>query len=349
MIRWATIVLAVVGLAIGVYAVSTSKDPTPDLPLAREASVNPFAKGVAALGIVEPAGRNVGVVAPEAGLVVEVFVDVGDSVAKGRPLFRLDERQLRADLVRAEAALGAAEQEIARWRALPRAEDVPPLEAAVERAAAVVADRREDLDRLEEGAKRGAANDRDVLRARFAVQAAEADLAGRRADLDRLKAGGWAPDLAILEANLAQRRSEVQALKLLIERLTVVAPRDGVVLRRNVEAGEYASVSNERPAMILGNLDALNVRAQVDEEDIALIGETPKAVGRTRGAVVATVELTLVRIEPFARRKSDLAGDNLERVDTRVIDVVFAVKGPAPLRLFPGQSVDVFVEADAVK
>jgi len=344
-IRWFTILLSVVGLAVGVYAVATADEPPVQLPLARPASVNPFERGVAALGVVEPTGRDVGIVAPESGLVTEVFVEVGDRVAKGAPLFELDTRVLQADLLRARAAQQAVQAEIDRWHALPRAEDLPPLIAAVDRAKAIVKDREELLRVTQEAKKGGGGNDREVTTALYNLEAAKADLDKAQADLAKAKAGGWMPDLQVTQAILAARTAEVDALQLLMDRLTVRAPRDGVVLRRAIEPGELASLDRRTPALILGDLDHLSVRAQVDEEDIALVGAHSKAVGITRGAAPVQIQLRLKRIEPYARRKTDLTGDNMERVDTRVIDVLFEVAAPTSTPIYPGQAVDVFIEA----
>lgn len=345
MVRWATIVLSFVGLVVGVWAVSTAKQTPPDLPLARQASVNPFASGVASLGLVEPGSRSVAIAAPEAGLVIEVLVDVGDKVEAGQPLLRLDARRLEADLIRARAAVRSGEEEIRRWHALPRTEDIPPLEAAVARAEAAYGDRAEQLRLTEDAAKRGAATERDVSVARFVLAGAKAEMDGARAELAKMKAGGWEPDLAVATASLERLKAEVAALTTLQERYTVTAPRAGTVLRRQVEPGEYTVGGVERPALIIGDLTMLHVRAQVDEEDIALVGDAPRAVARTRGAMVKEIPLSLVRIEPYARPKTNLAGMNIERVDTRVVDVVFRVEGTEGARLFPGQAVDVFIES----
>jgi multidrug efflux pump subunit AcrA (membrane-fusion protein) len=345
MIRWITIILCVAGVAVGVLAVAQSKETPPVLPLARPAAINPFSSGVAALGIVEPQTREVGVVAPEPGLVVEVLVDVGSAVEAGQVLFKLDDRVLRADLIRAEALVALAESDIVRWRALPRAEDLPPLEAAVAGASALVADREEVLRITREAVSRGSGNEREVSAATFALDAARAQRDQALAELTRLKAGGWRPDLAVFESNLASRKAEVEALRVLLDRLSIRSPRAGKVLRRELEPGEFAGTDRSRPALIIGDLSRLAVRAQVDEEDIALVAPDSKAIAKTRGARQEDVELRLVRIEPFARPKSDLGGSNIERTDTRVIDVVFEVIKPAKGPLFPGQAVDVFIEA----
>jgi HlyD family secretion protein len=349
MIRSATIFLSVVGLAVGLWAVATADERKPDIPLARPASVNPFARGVAALGVIEPAERTVGLVAPEPGLVMQVLVKVGDKVEAGAPLLVLDSRRLDADLVRARAAVAAGEAEVARWHALPRPEDLPPLEAAVTAARAAVQDREEQLALTRQAFQRGSGTDRDISRATFALEAAKADAQRSQAELERARAGGWRPDLTIAEAKLAGLRAEVEALTLLKERLTVRSPRAGRIIRRQVEAGEFASTDSTRPALLLADLEHLHVRAQVDEEDIALITAAAsrgpvRAVAMTRGAMVMELPLEFDRIEPFARPKTDLMGVNAERVDTRVVDVVFRVAGAPAQQVFPGQAVDVFVD-----
>lgn len=355
MVRWITIFLSVAGLSVGIWAVMTAKEPEPDLPLARPAAINPYQNGISALGVIEPSQRSVGIVAPEAGLIVEVFVDVNDPVDVGTPLFRLDSRRIEADLIRANAAVQAAQAEITRFHALPRPEDVPPIQAAVDVAKALLQDREDQLRVIQETIARGSGTDRDLARNQFLVQAAKAEYERALAELTRTKAGGWAPDLTVLTGRVEALQAEVQAMTLLKDRLTVKASKPGKVLRRTVEPGEFASLDSTRPAMVIGDLTQLNIRAQIDEEDIGLLTQVtgsalqgmankPRATARTRGANSNSFELELVRIEPFARAKSDLGGANLERVDTRVIDVIFFVKNPPAAPLFPGQAVDVFIE-----
>jgi multidrug efflux pump subunit AcrA (membrane-fusion protein) len=353
MLRWISIAVAVMGLSLGVYAVATTRQEVPEVPLARQPSVNPFGRGISALGIVEPLEKTISVAVPEAGLVMEVFVKVGDRVEAGTPLLRLDGRTIEAELIRARAAVAVGESEIARWNALPRKEDVPPLEAVVAAAEARLADIEERSTKTQDAGERGAATEREVSRAAFEVRQARAELEQAKDELERVRAGGWEPDLAITKAQVQAARAQVESLQVLIDRLTVKATRGGTVLRRDVEPGEYAAAGgNARALLILGDLSALAVRAQVDEEDIALLnwvgGEprrpAPKAVARTRGAVVREIPATLKRIEPFARPKSDLFGTNVERVDTRVIDVVLVLEPSPEHAIYPGQALDVFID-----
>jgi HlyD family secretion protein len=345
-VKWISILLAVVGVVLAVATARTAYEEPPVIPLSRQPSINPFGRGVASLGKVESREREIMLAAPQPGLIMEVHVQVGERVKAGDPLLQLDARVLQADLLRAEASVAADRSEIERWKALPRKEDIPPLEAVVAQYTSLAADRKEQLELTMQARERGAANDRDVSRDRFIYEQAVASLARAQADLDKALAGGWKPDLALLEAQLARSNAELDAISLLKERQTVRAPRDGVILRRDVEPGEYASADPNRPMLIIGDPGSLHIRAQVDEEDIALVARMTKAVARTRGAVVEQFELSLVRIEPYARPKTDLTGSNVERIDTRVIDVVFAVPAMPRSPIYPGQAVDVFMDIE---
>lgn len=343
-IRAITILASAAGLGLAVWAASHAVEEPPVLLPEREPSVNPFKSGIAALGKVEPRSREQPIGAPQPGLVTEVLVEVGDRVTAGQPLFQLDARPLRADLLRARAALEIDRATIQRWHAQPRAEDVPPLEAEVARARAEHNDQLEQFALIQDALKKGAATSRDVSARQFEVDRAAAGLARAQADLDRMKSGGWRPDLSVAEANLARSTAEVEALNLLLERMTVRAPREGVILRRQIEPGEYAAADPGRPALIIGDLSDLNIRAQVDEEDIGLVTAQARAVARLRGAVVEEFPLTLIRVEPYARPKIDITGSNIERIDTRIIDVLFHVEQPPKVPIYPGQAVDVFIE-----
>lgn len=52
------------------------------------------------------------------------------------------------------------------------------------------------------------------------------------------------------------------------------------------------------------------------------------------------------RIEPYVISKVSLTGASTERVDTRVLQVIYSLRRPANPPIYVGQQVDVFIEAD---
>jgi multidrug efflux pump subunit AcrA (membrane-fusion protein) len=346
MIRWLTILLATAGLCLAIYTVATARHQPPKAPLEAEPSINPFASGIAATGIVESASRDIQIAAPEGALATRVFVEVGDKVKVGDPLFELDPRPLQADLAKAKSARESAEANLKKIQAAPRVEEIPPLEAQVKGLEAMVSDWTDQWERLTEAQKQTASNDYEVRRRWFLLENARSNLVESRAKLALLKAGAWGPDVDIAKAQLAEADAAVRATETLLERRTVRAPIAGSVLKRNVDPGEFAPTDAKNPSIILGDLSELHIRARVDEEDLPRLRAGSHAVARIRGQKRIEAPLEMIRIEPFALPKTDLSGATTERVDTRVLEVLFRVipSSAGDLPLYPGQLVDVFIE-----
>lgn len=336
---------------MGIYTVATAHEPLPKPPPAQPPSVNPYARGIAATGLVEAASRNVSVASPEPGLVVEVVAQPNAVVRKGDPLFIMDRRPLEAELVRMAAAVDVAKAELERIESQPRAEDIPPLKAALEAAKVQAADEEDQYQRTAGAFKASAASEGEVARRKFAAEAARARVEQAQATLLRMQAGAWAPELRAAKARVAQAEADVAALRIRLDRMTIRAPIDGTVMKRFIEPGEYAMTSGSagaNPAMVLGDLTRLHVRAQVDEEDSSLLVAGARGTARLRGAVSREYPLRMLRIEPWAQPKNNITGLTPERVDTRVVDVVFEMvpTGEAGALPYPGQLVDVYIETE---
>jgi HlyD family secretion protein len=345
-IKWASIILAIVGVAVGIWTVAASRRLPPQLVPLRPPPANPFAHGLAASGIVEASTRNIRIAASEPGLVTQVNVRVGDRVKAGDILFQLDSRALDADLARSRSALEVAQQQLARLESMPRKEDVPPLRAALQRVEAQLATAKNDRDSLKQMHIEKVATDVEMRRADLAVQEAEARRTEMQAELDRVLAGAWKSDVAVARANVEQARADIAAIQTRMDRLSVRSPVDGIVLKRLIEPGEYSSPL-EGPSMQVGDISVLHVRAQVDERDTPLLRPGAAAVAVLVSEERHSFKLTMLRIEPLAIPKRNLTGRSTELVDTRVVEALFKVE-PDPtvqITLYPGQVVDVYIDA----
>jgi hypothetical protein len=91
----------------------------------------------------------------------------------------------------------------------------------------------------------------------------------------------------------------------------------------------------------------LFVRAgrKVDERDGP--GVRAGKIGSVRGDSARRYPMRFVRFEPYVIPKRNLTGDGAERVDTRVLQVIFALEKAAPV--YAGQQMDVFIDGSESK
>jgi multidrug efflux pump subunit AcrA (membrane-fusion protein) len=283
---------------------------------------NPFAGAVAGLGEVEPNSETVAIGTDLSGLVAAVHVRPGETVAARAPLFSLDDRRLRAALAEAEATLAAAIAD--------RAEADAALAAA-----------RAERDRAAADAARYQRLARsDIAASRQRIETAVADARKAEAQISLAEARIAAATAAIARAAAARDRAAVD-----LDKTVVRAPFAGTVLRVNLRPGEFAQgAALPEPLVVFGAIDPLHVRVQVDETDAHRITPTAAARGFLRGDGAQAAPLAFVRIEPLARPKRFLSNAPGERVDTRVVEVIYRLE-PGALPVVVGQMLDVFIEA----
>lgn len=300
---------------------------------------------VSGTGMVEPRTESVSVGTAQSGVVLEVYYaddSVGREIKKGEPLFKVDDRAWQAQLRVHRATLNSAKAELQRLEQMPRPEDLPPLEAKVQVAKARLADQEDRFQRVQQLPNAAIARE-EVTQRRFSFEAAQHEMIQAQKELDRVKAGAWQPELAVAQAAVEAAEANIHLVETEIDRCLVRAPIDGQVLQVNVRPGEYVSGQSSKTLFMLGDLNKLHVRAEFDEEDIPRFNRDYPARAVTRGNASKSFALKFLRIEPYIVPKRSLTGDGIERVDTRVMQVVFEVEDSAA-PLLVGQQLDVFVE-----
>lgn len=302
--------IAALGVVIAiVVAARTEHKSPPAQPIAQPAQA-PFKSYIGGSGLVEASSNNINIGTSLPGIVRTVSVKVGDKVDAGDPLFAIDDRELRAELLVKQANLAKAK-------------------AAVEEARASLEDYRSQYA-LVRGATAGRAVSVDDIQKRRNAEL----LAGAR--------------LQSAVAAVAAAEAEVKSTQTSIDRLTVRAPIPSEVLQVNIRPGEYAQTGAlATPLMILGNLDLLYIRVNIDENDAWRFRPLTKGVAYLRGNRDLKTEIAFVRVEPFVTPKVSLTGSSSERVDTRVLQVIYSFSRNA-LPAYVGQQMDVFIETSEV-
>jgi multidrug resistance efflux pump len=313
---------------------------------------NSSAEYIGGVGILEPVGEATTVGSQIPGVVEEVCVEPGSRVKKGEALIQLDRRSALADLKVAEAEVAAQ-----RSRLLELTGQAEVARARLEATAALL--------KQSEAAERN--SEREFERAQslgaYAISIEELDL--RRLNLETARAKTWeakapihesqsslelldgkpiAPSIEVQKAVLAQAVANLERAQTRLDLHTIVAPKDSTILSVKIRAGEFIPASIvSTPLLTLGNIDSLHVRVDIDESEIPRFRENAQASASVRGRPDVKVPIRFVRTEPQVIPKRSLTGTVSERVDTRVLQIIYEVD-PSAIEATVGQQVDVYIE-----
>jgi len=300
-------------LGFAAYSVATTQ---PDRQTTQPSNTPPTAPAgnqaamVSGAGIVEPSSELIEVGAQRPGLVTNVLVEPGQLVERGQTLFTIDPRDAEAQLGERQAAVGLARESVDQARTdLTNANRLYRLYANVNDPRAV----------------------------------AEQQVIERRNARDQAAAR-----LAVAQSQLRQAEAQAASARTTLGLLQVRAPVTATVLQVNTRVGQYATAGpgpgNEDPLMVLGQTNPLHVRIDIDENEIERVEMGGPAIVSPRGNAGRRVRATFVRAEPLVRPKRSLTNSAQERVDVRVLQLIYALP-PEAAGFFVGQQVDAYIPA----
>ena len=301
---WRTGLVAVALLAILAggwwYFSSAGSERTDTRYLTVPAKIADIIVTVAATGTVEPTNK-VEISSELSGTVRSVEVDYNDRVKVGQVLARLDTTKLEAVVEQRRASLVAAQ-------------------ARVTEAQATVAERRDALERSETLANRGISTQEQLITAKAASDRAEAALTSAEADVRVQQA-----NLEVEEANLSKA--------------CICSSIDGVILDRDVSAGQIVASSLQAPVLfvIAEDLAKMELLVDVDEADIGKV-----AVGNP---ATFTVEAFQDRSFPAKIGQIRYAPETVDGVVT--YKAVLTVENP-DLLLRPGMTATAEITVDRI-
>jgi multidrug resistance efflux pump len=304
---------------------------------------SPFEQTLAATGLVEASTSNIAVASSLPGIVLHVFVRPGQHVAADEPLFALDDRSLKAERRVRETRLETARAERDRLEHLPRPEELPSSAARIREARSMLRERSLHHEQGKELFKKNLIGPDELEQRQAMKEAAQEQLARAEAEDRLLRAGASDTDKAIARARIAEAEAMVEQMQTELNRLTVRAPVSGTILQVNVRAGESVGMRPE-PPVILGETQPLHVRVDLDEQQIARFRPDAPATAVRRGAPQPVFTLHFVRVEPLVVIKRALTGDISERMDSRVLQVIYELT-PSMNQPYVGQQMDVFIAA----
>jgi len=297
---------AILGILLAIGSAYISGIPAKPQPPAFKPASNPYAKGIYANGIIETvqtSGENINVYPEVPGTVVKISVTEGEHVKAGTPLFILDDSVQRSTTASAKAQIDVAKATYTS------------------------------------------------LKAQYSKQKASWALDPRSVSKDALDTAENAVKGA--KANLELTQKQYEAASALLGRYAVKALSDGTVLSINTAVGSYISSQGVystytqvfQPVMVLGNMKGdLAVRCYIDEVLINRIPAPSEIEARmTIQGTDVNIPLKFVRIQPNVTPKIELSSQRTERVDVRVLPVIFSFEKQKGVSIYPGQLVDVYI------
>jgi HlyD family secretion protein len=299
-------IAAIIGLLTGIvtaYIYGIEKKPQP--PAFNPAS-SPYTKGIYAEGIVESYqgnGANINIYPEVPGTIKQILVSEGEIIKKGAPLILIDDSVQRATVEQQRSQVALAS---ASFKSVQ--------------------------DQLHKQRKSYELEPRSVS----------------KNDLDNAENA-----VSVARANIEVARKQYELAQTLLVKYTLKAPIDGAILSINAAVGSYISAQGSydtytqglTPILVMGSSQtAVGVRCYIDE---ILISRLPQASAMhakmfVRGTNI-NIPLEYVRVQPYVSPKIELSNQRTERVDVRVLPVIFKFEMPKDIHVYPGQLVDVYI------
>ena len=201
-----------------------------------------------------------------AGRVRERLVDEGESVAAGQIVARLENSEARQELAIREAELAVAQATVAELRAGSRSEEIAQAEASVARFKAEMQRTSDEFVRSEQLFKREVISRRDLEQA---VAARDSSAAALRESSERLRQANNGARSETRQQAAARLQSAValaDIARIRLDETTLTAPSEGIVLSKNVEAGEY--VAPGTAVVTIGRTKTVWIRGYVPEYEL---------------------------------------------------------------------------------
>lgn len=269
------------------------------------------------------------------GKVVNINVDVGDTVKKGDLLLSLDKTDLELQLKDAEAKIEAAEAQLKGTEVINYANKIELAKAAVDQAQVSYDSAARNFENAKKLYESQAISKAQFETAQDGYKTAQAALNTANLQLTDVRDGAPGYVKSGYKSQLEQAVILKDTILRNIQKQEVRADIDGVVLEKLVENNSMASPSTT--AFVIGNTGSLELEADILQDDISKvkIGNEVEISGKPLGSKVIKGEVS--KIAPAAKDVTSSLGVNQKRVavTVKITDQTSMLK--------PGYSLDIKV------
>jgi HlyD family secretion protein len=282
---------------------------------------------VSATGTVNPV-TVVQIGSQVSGQLKEVLVDFNSMVKKGQIIARIDPDSFALRVNQAMADVEAARATVLTQRA-----NVAALHAEVSRARVGLADAEREFQRNKMLHEKNFVSAAALDKAEFSYRNAQEQVKVAQAQL----AVGES-QVRNVEALVKQRDSQLSQSRVDLERTTIRAPVDGIIVKKSVEPGQTVAASLQAPELfvIAQDLRQMQVDTSIDEAEVGRIREGQSATFTVDSFPGRTFRGTVGQV-----RKAALVVQNVV-----TYTAVVATSNPN-LELFPGMTANVRIVVDS--
>ena len=224
---------------------------------------------VASGNIISPGRESVG--AEITGHVARIPVEEGQTVRRDQILIELDDKDERAAVDQARAAVAQAE---ARLRQL-REVGLPVAEQALKQAKANMLQAHQQYERTKSLQARGFIGQSQLDDAQRNIDVADSQLRAAQLQVDTARPAG--SDYALAQTALDQAKSNLLVAQARLGHTVIHAPADGTLIARAVEVGDI--VQPGKQLMALAPVGETQIVVQIDEKNLGQLALGQKALG----------------------------------------------------------------------
>jgi len=352
------ILISIIGLLAGLFAAYFFRiERKPQAPVFKPVS-SPYQKAIYVNGIIESeqlGGSNINIYPEVSGQITKLLVREGELVSAGATLLTIENSVQKATTEQLKSQSEAALALLNELKSEPRKETLAIAKAQVDLSESILKTARDQYN------KRRTSYDidpktisKDVLdTAANTFNQASAGLDVARRQYELTKAGAWSYDIKNQERQYDALMQTYNAANALLKKYDIKSQADGIVLAINAAAGSYVSsqgvynsyTQGVGPLIVMGGRqENLAVRCYVDEILVSRLPspEHMRAQLSIRGTDIK-VPLEFVRVQPYVSPKIELSNQRQEKVDLRVLPVIFRFQKKNLSRIYPGQLVDVYI------
>lgn len=328
-----------------VKVVRPKQDQTADILLERMATVEPYYRA--------------DLRTRASGIVKAAYFDIGDEVKRGETLIEIDVPESLQDIAQKKALIVQREQELKVSEAKRK-----DAQAALAVTNAVISQRQADvqaitatrdlkkrrLDRYQDLASRGSVvgsvveeEERDYFVSEAALLAAKANVS--RAEADHAEAASKvetaAADVDLKRSQIDVAKTDLDRAMIIADYSKVVAPFDGVVVRRNVDAGSFvqnATSGNSETLISVARIDLLTIVSYFPDNAAQFIDRGTPASIQIADFAGGAISSKVTRISPTIQNS-----DRTMRVEVDVFNGDVKARAEA-IKLEGASKVDHFLK-----